>query len=620
MTKSAIKTFPPVSSVDYLEERYNKLSEEIANFARINDEDKLRLVVDERRYILSTLQAIDNTRPHKTDAIKMADQFLLNWTKRLSAFGSEDEINKFLWDPEICNIFIDCSVPLCWNWEKDWAILIEPSHEMLVACFLDRGQNHILIYDTADIKEKYDFIENDNVYFAKNLDECHRIFFNHKLPIQHFRLLDCSESKLDAENIKKISAILRNNLLSHKVLFNTLKLYSRTWTKNMITNAEMLIHSPHISQIELRNADTAIIVAPGPSLLKNIHELKRIKGEALIVSVLNAVPTLLKEGIMPDVVVHVDSTPNRDLVEKLKRRLHTEIPLFIVAAHLPQVTLEIPTKQFVWTEMSSSVNDDLSRHLGLSTPPAYGPCVSIVALNLCAIWKIENIALVGQDLAFDGDQFYSDADGLDIAIKMKNSRTDAGRRIEEVTGYYGGTVKSPNDFATYITEFERTLKLEIHKNSKYFNCTEGGAKITGFTQVPLSEFIDNIPASQEQTDKSIFVFNGSDKVQMRTGLRKYFSYYLDVTKEFLEYVNICARINNMKVKSQKNIEKLTSAEKKLEEISGKNALLETYLNSFIVDVSINNQGIVNTVSNTGFYEELRKEIFAFRTLLLDRMP
>ena len=107
---------------------------------------------------------------------------------------------------------------------------------------------------------------------------------------------------------------------------------------------------------------------------------------------------------------------------------------------------------------------------------------------------------------------------------------------------------------------------------------------------------------------------------MRTGLRKYFSYYLDVTKEFLEYVNICARINSMKVKSQKNIEKLANAEQKLKEISVRNKLLETYLSSFIVDVSINNQGIVNTLSNTGFYEELRKEIFAFRTLLLNRMP
>ena len=76
----------------------------------------------------------------------------------------------------------------------------------------------------------------------------------------------------------------------------------------------------------------------------------------------------------------------------------------------------------------------------------------------------------------------------------------------------------------------------------------------------------------------------------------------------------------MKVKSQKNIEKLANAEEKLKEISVENKLLETYLSSFIVDVSRKNQGIINTVSNTGFYDELRKEIFAFRTLLLNRMP
>ena len=61
-------------------------------------------------------------------------------------------------------------------------------------------------------------------------------------------------------------------------------------------------------------------------------------------------------------------------------------------------------------------------------------------------------------------------------------------------------------------------------------------------------------------------------------------------------------------------------EEQLKEISVENKLLETYLSSFIVDVSRKNQGIINTVSNTGFYDELRKEIFAFRTLLLNRMP
>ena len=46
MTKSATKILPPVSAADYLEERYNKLSKEIAEFTETNDEDKLRLVVD----------------------------------------------------------------------------------------------------------------------------------------------------------------------------------------------------------------------------------------------------------------------------------------------------------------------------------------------------------------------------------------------------------------------------------------------------------------------------------------------------------------------------------------------------------------------------------------------
>ena len=269
MTKSATKILPPVSAADYLEERYNKLSKEIAEFTETNDEDKLRLVVEERHYILSTLQAIDETRPVKNDIITKADYFLSNWTKRLAIFGSEHEVNKFLWDPEICNIFIDCSVPLRWNWEKDWAVLIKPSYEMIIACFLDRGQSHILIYDTDNIKEKCDLIESENLYFAASSEECRSILLSHKSPIQGAHLFYCNEGQIDVEDINQITASIRDSLTSHRITFNTIKTNSRTWMTNVMTNAEVLIGSPHISQIALQNPNTAIIVAPGPSFKKH---------------------------------------------------------------------------------------------------------------------------------------------------------------------------------------------------------------------------------------------------------------------------------------------------------------------------------------------------------------
>ena len=52
---------------------------------------------------------------------------------------------------------------------------------------------------------------------------------------------------------------------------------------------------------------SAIVVAAGPSLEKNIHLLKEAKGKALIIAVDHAMPMLATRGITPDIVICVDN-------------------------------------------------------------------------------------------------------------------------------------------------------------------------------------------------------------------------------------------------------------------------------------------------------------------------
>ena len=50
----------------------------------------------------------------------------------------------------------------------------------------------------------------------------------------------------------------------------------------------------------------AFIVSAGPSLDKNIEELKNIKGRGIIMAVDTAIKPLLKHGIVPDIIASVD--------------------------------------------------------------------------------------------------------------------------------------------------------------------------------------------------------------------------------------------------------------------------------------------------------------------------
>ena len=60
---------------------------------------------------------------------------------------------------------------------------------------------------------------------------------------------------------------------------------------------------------------TGIVVAAGPSLNKNIKELKRAKGKAFIIAVDTALKPLLREGIIPDMFFIVDAMKPLDLVD-----------------------------------------------------------------------------------------------------------------------------------------------------------------------------------------------------------------------------------------------------------------------------------------------------------------
>ena len=71
---------------------------------------------------------------------------------------------------------------------------------------------------------------------------------------------------------------------------NTAKILTREWVENFIGNSHIIASLPHISEVSFKGPDTAVLVAPGPSLNKNIHLLKELDGKALIVSVLHALP------------------------------------------------------------------------------------------------------------------------------------------------------------------------------------------------------------------------------------------------------------------------------------------------------------------------------------------
>ncbi|MGB4373090.1 MAG: 6-hydroxymethylpterin diphosphokinase MptE-like protein, partial [Halanaerobiales bacterium] len=114
-------------------------------------------------------------------------------------------------------------------------------------------------------------------------------------------------NNLELENIDHIREELQYILYTQLANNATVTERGAEWEKNILGNLALLLRKPGVGYVQDCFKDkTAIIVAAGPSLNKNIHLLKKAKGKAIIIAVDAVLKRLLAEDIIPDIVVVYD--------------------------------------------------------------------------------------------------------------------------------------------------------------------------------------------------------------------------------------------------------------------------------------------------------------------------
>jgi len=85
------------------------------------------------------------------------------------------------------------------------------------------------------------------------------------------------------------------------------KAFAPRYLLNTIRNIPVIAGSADVSALDDAFTNVpAVVVAAGPSLDRNIAELRRIRGRALIIAVDTALRPLLEAGIAPELVVAID--------------------------------------------------------------------------------------------------------------------------------------------------------------------------------------------------------------------------------------------------------------------------------------------------------------------------
>ncbi|MGG3887916.1 motility associated factor glycosyltransferase family protein [Metabacillus fastidiosus] len=474
-------------------------------------------------------------------------------------------------------------------------IVIEPNlsffNHVLHHKKLDIFQNKNIILFADHIEQLSDFIRSffsrySSIALAKNIN-----FYQ----TDYYRKYELETTK---NTIHIIREVVRNVVLS---VGNSIE-DGLDGLKNNLENLEWLQKSKDTAQLKDKfKGKPAIIVSAGPSLNKNIRELKRAKYNAIIIAVDTIVNRLLIEGIIPDFVCSVERT--HEVYEYFYKDKGIPEDVTLVGPPLLDSRIFKEFQGSLILPMRNGVAEYKWLHnflkLGKDSFIEMGSSCAHVAFGLAMHFGASPIILVGQDLAYGSTEEETHAIGTIYDNEIENEE-EALFQDYEIEGYFGGTVRS-----TYIwIYFKQWFEAQISNQQLFvINATEGGAKINSTTQKPLKDTIDTYCLEEINSVKAmvrdICTYDVSIK-DIKEALNKELNYFSTFKEKCTKQLE---NIKQLKVTHSSTMKKLTRVVEELQKTNPimqeilKHDLLRHNLQSIVVKTlwDINNiEQVINT--------------------------
>ncbi|MCI9531200.1 MAG: motility associated factor glycosyltransferase family protein [Lachnospiraceae bacterium] len=271
----------------------------------------------------------------------------------------------------------------------------------------------------------------------------------------------------------------------------------------------------------------AFIVSAGPSLNKNIKELKRAKNKSFIIAVDTAIKPLVKEGILPDMFATLDGIKPVELVEQEEAK---GIPLLTKLTATKGMLDYHTGKKFFINEGFRYANKLFEINQKSIEGFPVGGSVATLAFSMVCHLGFRKIIFVGQDLAYTDNK--SHADGT-FQEKMPEENTED---FIMVPGNYKEEVPTLSNLDGYRKWFGEFIKQwEKGHYVEFINATEGGARIEGTVLMSLADVIDK-ECTKEVDIKSYIdglepIFNKDEQLRIR-------GYFHETPKQIYEIVRL----------------------------------------------------------------------------------
>lgn len=217
-----------------------------------------------------------------------------------------------------------------------------------------------------------------------------------------------------------------------------------------------------------------VIVAGGPSLDKNIEQLKERPEDVVVFAVGTVYKQLLKRGIPINYVVISDLL----VYDQVAGIEHPDIPILLLATADRRISQQYQGKIYLVCQQGYKEAADYARRKGY-TCYSSGGSVATLALDIAIRSEPRAIAFVGLDLAYYGTRMHASG------TKRESFR---GYEYQKEKAWDGSELNTTKTFLHFRRWIEERVQ-EPDATMRMVDATEGGIVKRGFIPMLLKEFL-----------------------------------------------------------------------------------------------------------------------------------
>lgn len=363
-------------------------------------------------------------------------------------------------------------------------IVIEPTLSFFSSAFVQKnlsvlGNDNILLFADNDITNLVTFLQPvlHEINYAKLLKKINFYF------TAYYRAHD-------TELLKQCVAIIRQTVTGVINSYGNDVEDSLIGLEHNLQNIKYILKSKDTILLKDKfKQKPAIVVAAGPSLNKNIHELKKAQGKVVIIAVDTIINRLLNEGIIPDFICSIERLPEVYEYFYKEQKIPEQITLVGPAVLDNRIFKEY--KGNILIPFRNEVNETAWLQQMFKLPKesgiAMGSSCAHVAFGLADHLGCSPIILVGQDLAYGENEGETHASGTTYDAEAQKPKPTEKRDQDLVEGYYGNEVVTTKIWIQFKVWFEKRIGQD---NLHVIDATEGGARIFLTERMTLKETIE----------------------------------------------------------------------------------------------------------------------------------